>query len=134
MLTDRGMPALLDPALRYGKLRATVFAKIPRATLTQALEDIRATVRAPDDVVLPGNWWGDIVAFEAFFRKPWQHYVVRDDGGIDYRAYITPLCGDVTFVSARAGVMPIHAPACSPALTGKPRDRSFVGHWSPFQL
>ena len=68
MLTEACQP-LLDPALPDGKLRATVFAKIPRAALTQALEDITATVRAPDDVVLAGTGWGDIVAFEAFFRN-----------------------------------------------------------------
>jgi hypothetical protein len=39
-----------------GKLRATVFAKIPRAALAQALEDIRAMVRPPDDV-----YYGELV-------------------------------------------------------------------------
>jgi hypothetical protein len=49
MLTEACQP-LLDPALPDGKLRATAFAKIPRAALAQALEDIRAMVRPPDDV------------------------------------------------------------------------------------
>jgi len=42
---------LLDPALPDGKLRAKVFAKIPRAELAQALEAVETLVRPPDDVV-----------------------------------------------------------------------------------
>jgi hypothetical protein len=41
---------LLDPALPDGKLRAKVFAKIPRAELAQALEAVETLVRPPDDV------------------------------------------------------------------------------------
>ena len=41
---------MLDPALPDGKLRAKVFAKIPRAELAQALEAVETLVRPPDDV------------------------------------------------------------------------------------
>lgn len=41
---------LLDPALADGDLRDTVFARIPPEVLTQALADVDALVRPPDDV------------------------------------------------------------------------------------
>ncbi|MFO1432833.1 MAG: Tn3 family transposase [Candidatus Competibacteraceae bacterium] len=41
---------VLDPALADGDLRDTVFARISREELTQALADVEALVRPPDDV------------------------------------------------------------------------------------
>jgi TnpA family transposase len=41
---------LLDPALADGNLRDTVFARIPPEVLTQALADVDALVRPPEDV------------------------------------------------------------------------------------
>lgn len=41
---------LLDPALADGDLRDTVFTRIPREVLTQALASVDALVRPPDDV------------------------------------------------------------------------------------
>jgi len=41
---------LLDPALADSELREAVFACIPRETLTQALANVDALVRSPDDV------------------------------------------------------------------------------------
>jgi TnpA family transposase len=41
---------VLDPTLTDGELRNTVFACVPRAALEQALVDVEALVRPPDDV------------------------------------------------------------------------------------
>ena len=41
---------VLDPTLADGDLRNTVFARIPREALEQALADVEALVRPPDDV------------------------------------------------------------------------------------
>lgn len=41
---------VLDPTLADGDLRNTVFARIPREALAQALADVEALVRPPDDV------------------------------------------------------------------------------------
>ena len=46
----RACRPLLDPGLPDGKLRAKIFAKIPRPELAQALEAVESLVRPPDEV------------------------------------------------------------------------------------
>ena len=123
---------VLDPTLADGDLRNTVFARIPREALEQALADVEALVRPPDDVyyreldaryravriflptllqhirfgaspagapVVAGFDWLRThearvkpapLAPREVITKPWQRHVLREDGGVDPRAY--PFC------------------------------------------
>ena len=120
---------VLDTQLADSDLRNTLFARIPREELAQALESVEALVRPPEDVYysalesryravrifLPtllqhvrfgASPAGEnvVAAFDwlrghelkvkpespappAVITKPWQGYVLREDGSVDPRAY-----------------------------------------------
>jgi TnpA family transposase len=120
---------VLDPALADSDLRDTVFSRIPREALEQALAAVDALVRPPDDVyyreldvryravriflptllrhirfgaspaggpVVAGFDWlrmhearvkPEPPAPQDVITKPWQRYVLREDGSVDPRAY-----------------------------------------------
>ena len=121
--------AVLDPQLADSDLRNTLYARIPREELAQALESVEALVRPPDDVyyselearyravriffptllqhirfgaspagesVVAGFDWlrahelkvkPEPPAPPEVITKPWQSYVLREDGTVDPRAY-----------------------------------------------